>query len=200
MNLLILNGSLRGQTGNTGRVTEILARLANARGLDGTVLTLAEPRPRHRWEAAMREADALFVLTGAYWGSCGSVLQGWLEEATPHEGTDLFLGKPVAVGITSDSVGGLGVALRLIYALNCFGCVLPAQGMVIISRVANELIRERGDLHPDVQDVWGARDLATALDHLLATPRIEYESWDVERGSGVRDFDPFYPFDLGEDG
>src|SRR3954462_12604070 len=122
--ILILDSSLNGTTGNT---SVLLDRAASCFRRKAAVIRFAWGAPS-QWsdvEPLLMKADALVVGTGTHWDSWSHHLQRFLEEATPSEGTSLWLGKPVAVIVTMHSVGGKGVVSRLQGVLNTFGCLIP---------------------------------------------------------------------------
>ena len=51
-------------------------------------------------------ADGILIGTGTYWGQSSSILQRFLEEATPREGSEVWLGKPAGIIISEHSTGG----------------------------------------------------------------------------------------------
>lgn len=118
--LLLLNGALAGNGGNTAAALAA-ARRRLVRHADVESLSLVEafkdspagvtrgdPLPPAIVDALTR-ADGFLFGTGTHWDSWSSVLQHFLEAATPLEGTTTWLGKPAAVVVTEHSVGGKAV-------------------------------------------------------------------------------------------
>src|SRR5437868_13680976 len=134
--LLLLNGSLRGSTGNTARLLERAQRFLPA---DWQSETLSLPEYSGTIEGLAERllaADAFLIGTGVYWGSWGSPLQRFLEVMSAYELSPCFLGKPAGAVVSADSVGGLDIAQRLLGAFSLLGCVIPPLSTVVVSRVA----------------------------------------------------------------
>lgn len=134
--LLLLNASLAGDAGNTAgllaRAHRLLARRATVESLTLASLAVAAsasdspPAALHpQLLTALSRANGFLLGTGTHWDSWSSVLQTFLEDATPHEGTALWLGKPAAVVVSEHSTGGKGVLSRLQGVLVTLGCTLP---------------------------------------------------------------------------
>lgn len=179
--LLLLNGSLRGASGNTGRLlrhaadslpSDWQARTLCLADYVGTVETLADE---------LLGADAFLVGSGVYWGSWGSPLQRFLEVMSGYELSPCFLGKPVATVISADSVGGLDVAQRLLGAFSLLGCLVPPLCSLVLSRAACAAT----SLDPEANtDVWQIEDLAVVVQNLIVAQRLralEWASWPVRQ-------------------
>lgn len=173
--IVMINGSLHG--GPEASNTLCLLRLAEKELLNGGADTiLVEPK---RLECIIRDstftastyylepsrvlpqieaADGLIVATGTYWGQGGSTLQRFFEEATPSEGTDVWLGKPAAIIVSEHSSGGQVVLSNLMLTLSNFGCVIPPQGGMVYSRTgqAAKSLGEKWTI-----DVWGLEDIGS---------------------------------------
>ncbi len=172
--LLLLNGSLRGTTGNTAA---LLRRAAGFLPADwraealcladyaGSVQGLAEE---------LGAADAFLIGSGVYWGSWGSPLQRFLEVITAYELSSCFLGKPAGAVISADSVGGLDVAQRALGAFSLLGCVLPPLCCVVVSRAAcaaSDADREAN------ADVWQIDDLEIVVRNLVLAQGFRATPW-----------------------
>lgn len=180
MRILALDGSLGGDRGNSSVLLDAaITRLSASATVERAVLARAPGFAVHR--PALAAADALVVATGTYWDSWSSRLQHFLEEATPTEGTALWLGKPAAVLVTAHSVGGKGVLSRLQGVLSTFGALIPPMSGLVISRVG-ELARAHAG--PDCEDIWSPADLEVVCHNLLACARGERDflAWPVDRG------------------
>jgi chromate reductase len=182
---VVLDGSVAGAAGNTASALDrVSARLGGAGPVERVVLGAYEGTV-DSLAARLEAADGLVVGTGCYWGSWGSPLQRFLELMTPHEGTGVFLGKPAAAVVTMDSTGGAEVAVRLVGALTCLGCLVPPFGWMALSRVGVEL----AELRPEAaRDVWGAPDLDVLAGNVVlaaSAPRRQWRAWDVERAGPV---------------
>lgn len=182
--LLLINASLAGDAGNTA-VFLAEARRLLARRARVTSVTLANaPDEATRDFAALRpllaEADGFLIGTGTHWDSWSSVLQKFLEEATPAEGTALWLGKPAAVVVSEHSVGGKAVLSRLQGVLVTLGCQLPPMSGLVLSRAA--LIATRHDAKA-ARDFWCRDDLRVVCHNLAeaAAAGRRWKTWPVDR-------------------
>jgi len=214
--LLLLDASLAGLAGNTAvllaRARRLLARRATVELLSlapsplpvpGTWLPALRlqlppsppPAPLSALDPqvvrALRRADGFLLGTGTHWDSWSSVLQGFLEEATPLEGTALWLGKPAAVVVTEHSTGGKGVLSRLQGVLVTLGCTLPPMSGLVLSRAA--LLAAETD-PAAARDFWCEADLRIVCHNLAEAARVSrpgarpplprWRTWPVDR----RDF------------
>lgn len=134
---------------------------------------------------AIKSAHGLIIGSGTYWGSAGSTLQRFLEEATPSEGTATWLGKPAGIIISEHSSGGQLVLANLMLTLSNFGCVLPPQCGMVYSRMSQTLRDAgRGKGEEWGQDVWGIEDIASICDTIILYARHRVcgvRSWIVDR-------------------
>lgn len=184
-NILILNGSVRGASGNTAHMLQIAAeKLRKKHTLK--VLHLAQQTAVQTEDlvADFAWADAFVLGTGTYWNNCSACLQRLIEVMTPYEGTETFLNKPVVVMVTMDSVGGIDVASRLLTTFNLLGCQIPQMASVVLSRVG--FLAAQVEDNPDV---WSPDDIACTIDNLdfaLAQPRQNTASWPVFRAEPMR--------------
>ncbi|MDF3058822.1 MAG: hypothetical protein K0R17_3037 [Rariglobus sp.] len=179
--ILLLNASLAGDSGNTAvliaRARRLLARRA-------TLATLTLSTPDSPAFAGLRphleKADAFLIGTGTHWDSWSSVLQKFLEDATPAEGTALWLGKPAACVVTEHSVGGKGVLSRLQGVLVTLGCTLPPMSGLVLSRAA-VLAAQHAPKAAD--DFWCADDLRIVCHNLAeaASGTRRWKTWPVDR-------------------
>jgi hypothetical protein len=106
-------------------------------------------------------------------------LQRFLEVMTGYELTPCFLGKPAAVLLSADSLGGADVAQRLQGVLNHLGCATPPLASVVVTRVTHEV---RGK--PGFEDVFQTEDLRVSLENLCIAaraPRPEWATWGIAR-------------------
>jgi chromate reductase len=178
--ILIVNAGLNGDQGNTAA----LLRRAKAHlvgQVDVAEVTLAAGAfyPEVRRELA--RSDALLIGTGTHWDSWSHFLQRMLEEATPDEGTPLWLGKPVGVIVTMHSVGGKAVLSRLQGVLNTFGCLIPPMSGMVYSLVNQAALRTaEGEA---LGDVWSPEDVVIVCHNLLVALglRTDYRAWPTDR-------------------
>lgn len=180
MRIFALDGSLAGDGGNSSALIDVaVEQLRPHAAVERAALASAPGFAAHR--AALAAADALVIATGTYWDSWSSLLQQFLEQATPSEGTPLWLGKPAAVLVTAHAVGGKGVLSRLQGVLATFGALIPPMGGLAITRVG-ELARAHGG--PGCEDIWSVDDVAVVCHNLRACARgeREFQAWPVGRG------------------
>ena len=172
--LLLLNGSLRGSTGNTARLLQRADR-ALPQGWECDTLSLAEYAGSI--EALVEQlllADAFLIGTGVYWGSWGSPLQRFLEVISAYELSPCFLGKPVGAALSVDSVGGLDVAQHLLGAFSLLGCVVPPLSSLVVSRVG--IAATRADSKAN-EDVWQLDDLDVVVRNLALARGLRSVPW-----------------------
>ncbi|MES2691876.1 MAG: NAD(P)H-dependent oxidoreductase [Verrucomicrobiota bacterium] len=191
--LLIVNGALAGDAGNTAVLLDRAARLLGRRAVvervtlaanEGSSVDFAALRPR------LAAADGFLFGTGTHWDSWSSVLQKFLEDATPAEGTALWLGKPAAAIVSEHSTGGKGVLSRLHGVLVTLGCTLPPMSGLVLSRAA--LLAARHDAKA-ARDFWSVADLTVVCHNLTEAAAVragrttppKWRAWSVDR----RDFD-----------
>ncbi len=172
--ILLINGSIRGNIGNSGVLSKYATEIINGAGKNVHLLTLAESMPSISEVLKIVEnASAILAITGNYWGSSGSVMQRFIEVMTPFENTSAFWGKPFSVCVSIDSVGGTDVASNLHAAFSGLGCWSPPCSTVIVSRVGNEAIA--ASVHLDGSpndDVWRKEDLNVLLENLIIASNI----------------------------
>jgi multimeric flavodoxin WrbA len=179
MSVLIVNAGLAASRGNSQVVAEHCHALLGALGVAHESVVLKDAIPG-TVRAAIARAERLVFVSGTYWGGFSSLLQQLLEELTPTEGTELWLGKPASVLVTAHQVGAQSVLFRLQGVLSTFGCLIPPMSGVVISKLG-EALRARA---PELcDDVWGLDDVATALHNLLAAPLTpaRFRTWPVDR-------------------
>jgi chromate reductase len=209
--LLLLNASLAGDTGNTAvlltRARRLLARRATVESLtlaprpDAVISQPSALNARLRLGtglspqllAALSRADGLLIGTGTHWDSWSSVLQKFLEDVTPTEGTALWLGKPAAVVVSEHSTGGKGVLSRLQGVLVTLGCAIPPMSGLVLSRAAL-LATEHAPDPATTNDFWCEADLRVVCHNLAEAARVtrpgatpahpRWRTWPVDR----RDF------------
>ena len=176
MNILALNGSIRGAQGNTARLLQHAQACLPAAARMHTLHLATCTDTMETVVAAVRQADALLLGSGVYWNGYGSPMQRFLEVMTGWETTAVLLGKPAAVLLTLDSVGGTEVASRLLGALNLMGCWVPPLATVMLSRVGLEA--------QDRDDVYGLDDVQVLIHNLCLAaqaPRPAWQCWPVKQ-------------------
>lgn len=186
--LLIVNAALAGAAGNTGVLLDRAARLL-ARRASVAQVTLANGGDFATAGMELERADGVLFGTGTHWDSWSSVLQKFLEDATPAEGTTLWVGKPAAVVVTEHSVGGKGVLSRLQGVLVTLGCTIPPMSGLVLAQATT--IAAKHDAKA-ARDFWCADDLAVVCHNLIEAAAIRvgrrmparWRTWPVDR----RDF------------
>lgn len=180
LNVLLINGSLRGARGNSQRVIALLQSYCRIEGVDGPCLNLSSfAGSIAELGATLLRANAFIVVSGCAWGSPGSVLQRFLEVATRWELRDQFLGKPAAVVTTMHSVGGLEAARLVASTLQLLGCLLPPLGTVALSHVGQMALTSGSEA-----DIWRPEDLQVMTRNLLRAAgalQIPWQTWPVAR-------------------
>lgn len=135
--ILIVNGALAGTTGNTFELLRRASALLMPRFELGWCNLSEEQNHEQRIEKC-QAADGFLFGTGTYWDSWSSTLQGFLEQMTETEGSNLWLGKPASVLVTMHSVGGKSVLSRLQSTLNLFGLLIPPMSAMVYSELSHE--------------------------------------------------------------
>lgn len=181
--ILIINGSLRGTTGNSGAVAKQAAQvLVNDFQQEAIQLTLTDPLPMIRdVYDLLTGCDGFLVVTGVYWNNWSSPLQRFIEVTTAFENTPAFFGKPVACAVTMDSVGGIEVAARLQAVFGGLGCWSPPCSTIVLSRTGQEAMAASvGKENDPNEDVWRIADLSIVLQNLASAvgmPRNNWVAW-----------------------
>ena len=196
--ILMINGSLGGEHGNTAALEEYLLRslfphascerlfLADiaARGDFGDWSLLPEK---------IAKSDGFVFTSGTYWDSWGSPLQQFLERSTDFEGSSLWLGKPAAVIVTMHSVGGKSVLSRLQGVLSTLGLQIPPMSGMVYSLANHWALRASQD-QGFGGDLWRPEDLEVVAKNLLEAlrthqnfgPSSRWTSWPVDSGDPRR--------------
>ena len=182
--VLLLDASLAGPGGNSSALLDLLAaHLAPHADLERAALSGPAGASFATLEPALRATDAFVFATGTHWDSWSSALQKFLEDATPAEASELWLGKPAAVLVTEHSVGGKAVLSRLQGVLVSLGCAIPPlSGLVLAQSV--QLARRHCPDPAACEDYWSPDDLEVIAHNLLASvrkPRPDWRAWPVDR-------------------
>lgn len=181
--ILILNGSLGAEKGNTSEVIKALETKLQEKEVAVVTLHLKEfienKTSLANIKRALEKADAFVFTSGTYWDSWGSPMQYFLEAATLFEASDLFMGKPAAVVITMHSVGGKGILSRLQGVLNTLGMMIPPMSGMVYS-LAGKLAQDNETSFAD--DFWSLEDLETITHNLTQalTPAPSFKAWPVD--------------------
>ena len=182
--ILILNGSLAGDSGNTVLLIEYVQKTISKFNTQTEVIHLRRLLENKivikDLKLKLNEADAFIFTSGTYWDSWGSPMQFFLEAITEFEGSNILLGKPAAVMITMHSVGGKGVLSRLQGVLNTMGIMIPPMTGIAYS-LAGKLALETDSSFAD--DFWSLEDLDVIVHNLLTSLNNEhsYKPWAIDR-------------------
>ena len=180
--VLVINGSLGRDLGNTAAVLELLIGHFNG-DCNVEVLHLATPNSAtESLERSLRGADAFVFATGTYWDSWGSPLQQFFEQTTQWEGSDIWLGKPAAVIVTMHSVGGKGVLSRIQGVLSSLGCLIPPMTGLPYSLACHIALAQTTTQLP-ADEFWQLDDCAAVAHNLLEAVRggRNWKVWAVDR-------------------
>ncbi|SEL34223.1 NAD(P)H-dependent FMN reductase [Chitinophaga rupis] len=180
--ILIINGSVRGKQGNSGRIAaKALAYLDSKKSVITTILTLTDPMPDIKAVYNLLAAhDGFLVITGVYWNNWSSPLQKFIEIVSVFENSPAFFGKPVTCAVSMDSVGGIEIAGRLHAVFSGLGCWSPPCSTLVISRVGQAAVdATKGTANDPNEDVWRLDDIKVVLDNLVISTHIKSEwiSW-----------------------
>jgi NAD(P)H-dependent FMN reductase len=177
--ILILNGSLGGNSGNTDFLLKRLQKnlpmseVVHLKDLLEKKISIQEIKTK------LESASGFVFTSGTYWDSWGSPMQYFLESATEFEATDIFMGKAAAVMITMHSVGGKGVLSRLQGVLNTLGMIIPPMSGIVYS-LAGQLALETESTF--AEDFWSLEDVDIIAHNLLTAVNLDtkYKSWPVD--------------------
>lgn len=185
VNILIINGSLGGQKGNTAVLIETAQKYLSRPNVEVQVLHLEENQKD--FESQLAWAHGFIFTSGTYWDSWGSPMQKFLETATLFEASELFLYKPACVMITMHSVGGKGVLSRLQGVLNTMGLAIPPMSGLVYSLAAHTALTlsKREDFH---QDFWSLHDIEIIVHNLLTAVlhKRDFKSWPIDQSDPHR--------------
>jgi chromate reductase len=178
MKILILNGSVHGNSGNCGLVLKSL--LKTRKDLDWNVVHLAKTKFGTSLFRKIKNADAILVMSGTYWDSWGSPLQKFLEDATDLEARPEILGKPAGVCVLKHSVGGKSVLSRLQGVLSSMGFLIPPMSGMVYSLSGQVAIKSK-NIH--AQDFWCLEDLEIVVENLVIAAKMKtsWKTWPVDR-------------------
>lgn len=183
LNLLLVDGSVHGSSGNTSAFLDI-AEETLSKSCNISRLQLIGSPQRSEILQQLEAADGFLFGTGTYWDSWGSPLQKFLEEVTDTEGTALWLGKPAAVIVTMYAVGGKGILSRLQGVLNTFGALIPPMSGIVCSAV-NQLALNRQISANNTEDLWRPEDIEVVCHNLwqAMSRKADWRSWSLDRES-----------------
>ena len=175
----IINGSLGGSQGNCGQFLEKYLAATLPKSIVANVLTLADA-PWKPVAPFIKEHDGFLVVTGTYWDNWSSLLQRFLEEITPLEGSSAVLGKPCGALVTMHATGGKEVLSRLQGVFSTLGFLIPPLSGMVYS-MANQIALSTTD--PLREDLWHPQDCAILTHNLTEAMHGTnvWKSWPVGR-------------------
>lgn len=180
-NILIVNGSLGGTTGNTAELLALAQEKLEGFATLSYLDLLREPN-MDRIMTAITEADGYLFGTGSYWDSWGSPLQKFLEMTAHTEGQSYWVGKPACVIVTAHAVGAKGVLSRLLGILNVYGCLIPPFAGFTYTWVADTALPHASEHLKN--ELWTADDINVVCDNLLEALRggKNWRQWPSNEG------------------
>ncbi|MFA6237803.1 MAG: NAD(P)H-dependent oxidoreductase [Bacteriovorax sp.] len=180
MNILIINGSLGGASGNTSVIIEAASKFITAHAAHFEIIHL-ENAKKEDMKSKLSWAHGFIFTSGTYWDSWGSPMQKFLEDSTQFENSDLFFGKPAGVVITMHSVGGKGVLSRLQGVLNTMGVLIPPMSGMVYSLTGH--IALKNEEHDFGEDFWSLDDLEIIVHNLMTAvnKKTNYKAWPVDK-------------------
>lgn len=178
MNILIINGSLGGEKGNTSVLIDIAQKKLSQQMCNVECIHLENFHGNI--ENKLHWASGFIFTTGTYWDSWGSPLQKFLETTTVFEGSDKLLGKPAAVMISMHSVGGKEVLSRLQGVLNSQGLAIPPMTGLVYSLATHLALTETQSSFKD--DFWCLDDVSVVIHNLLTylNKKNNFLAWPVD--------------------
>ena len=187
--ILICNGSLGGNSGNTNFIIEHITPLIKNHQVSIESINLKDLMDKTISPLEVKEkfqnSNGVIFTSGTYWDSWGSPMQNFLEVTTEFEGSDVFLGKPAAVFITMHSVGGKGVLSRLQGVLNTLGFMIPPMSGMVYS-LAGHLALQTQSTFSD--DFWSLDDCDTVIHNFITSMNkdFNFKSWAIDHDDPKR--------------
>lgn len=178
MQILILNGSIHGDSGNCGLLIRELRR--RHKEIQWVLVNLHKSSYGPGLIQKIKRADAILCMSGTYWDSWGSPLQKFLEEATDLEARPEILGKPMGVCVLMHSVGGKAVLSRLQGVFSTMGFMIPPMSGMAYS-LSGQLALKSKNAH--AKDFWCVEDLDVIVENLkiAAKAKVAWQTWPVDR-------------------
>lgn len=176
--ILILNGSINGQEGNTSTLLDHCSQILQNLHINFEVLHLHDYH--HSFKEKMKLADGFIFATGTYWDSWGSPMQKFLEEITDLEAEQEILFKPASVIVTMHAFGGKSVLSRLQGVLNTMGMIIPPMSGMVYALSTQQAMAQDDHF---AKDFWSIEDLEIVLHNLVTTTKKEYQfkPWPVDK-------------------
>jgi NAD(P)H-dependent FMN reductase len=168
-NILIINGSISGSSGNTAELLALAEDFITSQPGNHKVeyLELVRDPDLERIIEMASKADAFIFGTGTYWDSWGSPLQKFFEITSSTEGDQCWLGKPVGAIVTAHAVGAKGILSRLFGVLNVYGMIIPPLAGFAYTFVNHVALKEK--VAPDElqKELWSSDDVEIVCHNLL---------------------------------
>lgn len=179
MNILIINGSLGGATGNTSKLIFHATKYMTEHSANFDILHLDQRE--YDLSSKLAWAHGFLFTSGTYWDSWGSPMQKFLENSTQYEASDLFLGKAASVMITMHSVGGKEVLSRLQGVLNTMGLLIPPMSGLVYS-LSNHLALKL-NLKDFDDDFWSLDDIEIVIHNLITaiSKENQFRAWPIDQ-------------------
>lgn len=165
--VIVINGSSSGAEGNTELILKKISNDLNCKHV------YLKNNSYDGLRDEIKKAKGIIFGTGNYWSNHSHYLQKFLEDATGDELSDVFLGKPVALIVTSQSTGGMSVVSNLMATLNLLGCVIPPLSCIVYSQ----------SIHgSENKEFWKIDDYKVMLHNFLeyVDDKKQLRIWDVD--------------------
>ena len=198
MSLLIINGSPKGEKGNTQSIIDHLLKMGEELKQECEVIQLeifnrswntSPIETLEKIKVLYQKHDGIIFTTGTYWDSWGSPLQCFLENTTSLEAHECLLGKPCAVIVTMHAVGGKEILSRLQGVLNTQGFLIPPMTGFVYS-LTQKLSSESQSSFQD--DFWTLDDLQYLYHNLMVSiidkqeRKLHFKAWPVDHKDPAR--------------
>jgi len=181
-NILIVNGSLGGATGNTAELLAMAEVRLREGGAEVSHLEMCREPSMDRVLEAVTKADGFIFGTGTYWDAWGSPMQKFLEMTAHTEGQPMWVGKPAGAIVTAHAVGAKGVLTRLLGVMNVYGVLLPPFAGFSYTYVADTALPHASDHLRN--ELWTSADVDVICHNLLEAVNKTYQwvQWPTNEG------------------
>ena len=179
--ILIVNGSLGGNKGNTAELLAIAEEHLSPQAEISHLDLSREPSIDRVLDAAS-QADAFVFGSGTYWDSWGTPMQRFLEMTAHTEGHDYWVGKPVGIIVTAHAVGAKCVLTRMMGVFNVYGMLIPPfAGMAYT--YANMVAYEHANEHLR-NELWTPADVEVVCHNLMEALKgtRNWTQWPINSG------------------
>lgn len=176
--ILIINGSINQDKGNTQKVLDVAIEYLKDMQCEIKVHDMSSDI--NTLKQNLKWSEALVISTGTYWDSWSSTLQKFIEDLTQFEASEEILFKPVSTIITMHAFGGKEVMSRLQGILNTMGFMIPPMSGFVYGLAIHEALNQSEDF---AKDFWSLDDLEIVMHNLVTsldkTPA--YKAWPVDK-------------------